>query len=197
VLHNFRLVNVGIEGFGDATADNRRTSHSPPMNNDMTCGHRTIGGSGITAFAIVVICAMLAVPGCGGEQPTREQAIQSSSQRLRQAVSTNVADEGRKAQMLVVVDQIEAAQTRFSKEMADFVESYRKLNADYGATRPAFDKLFSDYNVQRIKVRNEALDLHFQLASLSTATEWNPIVEAEVKLYEEVNAVRPAEGSAK
>jgi hypothetical protein len=95
------------------------------------------------------------------------------------------------------VDQIEAAQTRFSKEMADFVESYRKLNADYDATRPAFDKLFSDYNVQRIKVRNEALDLHFQLASLSTATEWNPIVKAEIKLYEEVNAVRPVEGSAK
>jgi hypothetical protein len=167
------------------------------MRNDMTCGHRTIGGSAVTAFAIVVICAMLAAPGCGGEQPTREQVIQSSSQKLRQVVSTNVADEGRKAQMLLVVDQIEAIQTRFSQEMADFVESYRKLNADYDATRPAFDQLFSDYNEQRIKVRNQALDLHFQLASLSTATEWNPIVKAEIKLYEEVNAVRPVEGSAK
>jgi hypothetical protein len=195
VLHHFRSVNVGIEGFGDATADIRRTSHSPPMKNDMTCVHRAIGGSGVTAF--VMTCALLAAPGCGGEQSTREKAIQSSSQKLRQVVSTNVADEGRKAQMLLVVDQIEAAQTRFSKETADFVESYRKLNADYGATRPTFDKLFSDYNVQRIKVRNEALDLHFQLASLSTATEWNPIVKAEIKLYEEVNAVRPAEGSAK
>ena len=146
------------------------------------------------AFAVTLAAA---VAGCGGSKPTKEQVIASYGQELREAVSTKVADEPRKARMLAILDQLDRLNRRFTQETRDFVESYRKLNADYGATRPAIDKLFSDYNVQRIKVRNEALDLHFQLASLSTATEWNPIVKAEIKLYEEVNAVRPVEGSAK
>jgi hypothetical protein len=158
----------------------------------------TVAGIGPSAFVTVMVWAItLTAPGCGGEQPTRRQTIQSYSQKLREAVSTNVADEGRKTQMLLVVDQIEALQTRFSKETADFVESYPKLNADYSATRPTFDQLFSDYNGQRTKARDQALDFHFQLASLATATEWDTIGKAEGKLYEEINAARPAEGSTK
>jgi hypothetical protein len=92
--------------------------------------------------------------------------------------------------MLLVVDQVEALNLRFSQETADFVRSYRKLNADYEATRAAFDKLFADYNAKRIKARNESLDLHFQLASLATADEWDSIGKAEKKLYEEANEAR-------
>src|SRR4029077_5727122 len=120
--------------------------------------------------------------------------IQSSNQRLRQAVSSNVADEGRKAQMLMLVDQIETVQSSLSKETADFVQNYRKLNADHDAPRAAFDQLFSDYNGRRIKARNQAIDLHFQLASLATASEWDPIGKAEVKLYEEVSEVHAGKG---
>jgi hypothetical protein len=43
-----------------------------------------------------------------------------------------------------------------------------------------------------MRARSEALDLHFQLASLATAQEWDSIGKAEEKLYEEVNASRPA-----
>jgi hypothetical protein len=148
-----------------------------------------------SALAIVMLCAIaLAAPGCGGTKPTTEQVIQSSSQRLREAVSRNVTDEGRKSQMLMVVDQIEAGQSSLSKETADFVQNYRKLNAEYDAPRAAFDQLFSDYNGQRIKARNQALDLHFQLASLATANEWSPIVKAEVKLYEEFSEAEAGKG---
>jgi hypothetical protein len=99
--------------------------------------------------------------------------------------------------MLLIVDQLEALNLRFSQETADFVASYRRLNADYDSMRPAFEQLFSDYAAKRIAARNEALDLHFQLASLATASEWENIGEAETKLYEEVNATRAAEESTK
>jgi hypothetical protein len=147
------------------------------------------------ALAIVVASAItLVIPGCRGTQLTSEQVIQSSSQKLRQAVSSNVAEEGRKAQMLMLVDQMEVLQTRFNKETADFVANYRKLSADYGAKRPAFDQLFSDYSGQRIKDRNQALDLHFRLASLAMASEWDPIGKAEVKMYKEVSEAYAARG---
>jgi uncharacterized protein YozE (UPF0346 family) len=130
------------------------------------------------------------VAGCGGSKPSREQVITSYGQELREAVSTKVADEPRRARMLAILEQLDAVNRRFTQETRDFVESYRELNADYGATRPAFDRLFSDYSARRIKARSEALDLHFQLASLATAAEWDAIGKAESKLYEELSAGR-------
>ena len=161
----------------------------------MHSGARSIGFAAL--FTLLVCAVTLTVPGCGGTKPTTDQTIERYSQKLRNAVSTNVPEEGRKAQMLSIVDQVEALHVRFSQETTDFVESYRKLNADYDSTRPVFDQLFSDYNAKRIKARSEALDLHFQLASLATADEWDAIGKAETKLYEEVNAARPAEKSTK
>src|SRR5215469_15339142 len=100
---------------------------------------------GLAALLTLVVCSLtLSVPGCGGKKQTRAQTVERYSLQLRETVSTNVADEGRKAQMLSIVDQMEALNHRFDQETADFIASYRKLNADYGATRPAFDQLFSD-----------------------------------------------------
>ena len=161
----------------------------------MHSGSRSIGFAAL--LALLVCTVTLTVPGCGGTEPTRAQTIERYSQKLREAVSTNVPEGGRRAQLLLIVDQVEALHLRFSQETADFVESYRKLNADYDSTRPAFDQLFSDYNAKRIKARNEALDLHFQLASLAIAGEWYAIAKAEARLYEEANAARPSEESTK
>jgi hypothetical protein len=160
----------------------------------LRCGwFRSIG---FAALLGLLVCAVtLPVAGCGGKDRTKQQTLERYSEKLREAVSANVAEEGRKTQMLLIVDQVEALHRRFSQETADFIESYRKLNADYEATRPAFDQLFSDYSAKRIRARSEALDLHFQLASLATTDEWHAIGKAEIKLYEEVNAARPADGS--
>jgi hypothetical protein len=148
-------------------------------------------------FALFACSVILTIPGCGGKPPTREQAIERYSQALREGVSSNVADERRRAQMLSIVDQLEAVHVRFNQETADFIANYRKLNADYDASRPAFDQLFSDFSAKRVKARSQALDLHFQLASLATVAEWDSIGRAETKLYEKVNAARPAKDSAK
>ena len=141
--------------------------------------------------ALLVCAVTLAVAGCGAKQ-TKQQALERYSQELRDAVSSKVSDEGRKEQMLLIVDQLQALHRHFSEETADFLESYRKLNADYDATRPMFDRLFADYTAKRITARNAALDLHFKLASLATTDEWDKIGGAEARLYEEVNEARAA-----
>lgn len=156
--------------------------------------HRDPRGIGVAVLFPLVVCAVtLLTPGCGGKTQTKGQAIAQYSQELREAVSSHVPDEGRKAQMLLIVNQLEALHRRFGQETADFIENYRKLNADYDATRPAFNQLFSDYSAKRIKARSDALDLHFRLASLATVDEWDPIAKAEAKLYEKINAARLAE----
>jgi hypothetical protein len=148
-------------------------------------------------FTLMVCAVMLVAPGCSSTKPTPDQTITRYSEKLREAVSTSVPEQGPKAQMLLIVDHVEALHLRFSQETADFVESYRKLNAAYDSTRPAFDQLFSEYNAKRVKARDEALDLHFQLASLATAVEWEAIGRAEKKLYEEVDEALPAGESTK
>lgn len=156
--------------------------------------HRTARRVGPGAVATLGVCIMVLVtPGCGGTKPTTAQKIERFSQKLRDVVTSRVTDEGRKAQMLVVVDRMEALHVRFSQETADFVDTYRKLNADYNATRPAFDQLFSEYNASRITARNQDLDLHFQLTALATASEWDAISKAEANLYEAANPARAAE----
>jgi hypothetical protein len=151
---------------------------------------------GVAALCALLVCAVtLMVSACGGTKPTKAQTIERYSQKLRDAISTNVPEEGRKAQLLSVVDRVEALNRRFSQETTGFVASYRKLNANFDSTRQAFDQLFSDYNAKRIKAREDALELHFQLASLATADEWDAIGKAETKLYEETSAASPAEES--
>ena len=148
----------------------------------------------LCAFAVTLAAT---VAGCGGSKPSREQVLTSYGQELREAISTKVADEPRKARMLAILDQLDAMNRRFTQETRDFIESYRELNADYDAPRPAFDRLFADYSAKRVKARSEALDLHFQLASVATAAEWNAIGKAETKLYEELNAAPLSEEKPK
>lgn len=191
------MYTISTQDFG-APGGNRFERQALSRPSSVTLMHRGARSISFAALFTLLVCAVtLTVPGCGGTKPTTDQTIERYSQKLRNAVSTNVPEEGRKAQMLLIVDQVEALHVRFGQETADFVESYRKLNADYDSTRPVFDQLFSDYNAKRIKARNEALDLHFQLASLATAGEWDAIGKTETKLYEEVNAARPAEESTK
>jgi hypothetical protein len=71
-------------------------------------------------FALLVRAVALTLAGCGGKKQIKEQAIARYSQGLREAVATRVPDERRRAQMLLVVDQLEGLQRRFGQETADF-----------------------------------------------------------------------------
>ena len=144
------------------------------------------------ACAFVLACA-----GCSGERPGRAEAIARYSTELRDTVSARVVDQPRREQMLQVVDRIEALHVRFSRETADFIAAFRRLNADYSAARPAFDQLFADYGSRRVTARSEALELHYQLASLATEGEWASVGKAEARLYERANESRSGEEAAK
>jgi hypothetical protein len=151
-------------------------------------------GVHFTALITLLIgAAALILAGCGGKKQTRDEVIAQYGQELRDAVATDVSDESRKAKMLLIVDQLQALQVRFSQETGSFIRNYRQLDADYAAPRAAFEQLFAGFNAQRVKARGEALDLHFQLAALATDGEWRAIGKAETKMYEELEAARPTE----
>jgi hypothetical protein len=141
-------------------------------------------------FAVVAGVIAMMVIGCAGTTPTPEAAIQDASKELRQAVTGNVEDAGRREQMLALVDQIEATQRSFSAQAADFAAQYTRMNADYDAPRARFEQLFSAFNGQRMQSRDRVLELHFRLSALATEKEWKSIGKAEAKLYEDAQLAR-------
>jgi hypothetical protein len=141
-----------------------------------------------TAATALMCALLLCATGCGGTPPNRSQTAERYGQELRATVASVVSDEQRRNQLLHVVDEMQALQLRFSRETADFIDSYRKLNADYETKRPVLDQLFADYSRKRVTAREQALDLHFKLATLATPTEWDAIGKAEAKLYKKVNS---------
>jgi hypothetical protein len=149
-------------------------------------------GPGVVAVLILGSIA-LALGGCAGATLTPEETLQGASQELRQTVSKNVGDPGRRQQMLGLVDQIESTQRSFSAQAAEFAAQYSRMNADYGTARAQFEELFSDFNSRRIQSRDRILELHFQLAAMATAQEWIWIGKAEAKLYEETGKARAVE----
>jgi hypothetical protein len=149
-----------------------------------------MGNFGPGVVAVVLGTLAMALGGCAGTKLTPEETLQGASQELRQTVSKNVGDPGRRQQMLGLVDQIESTQRSFSAQAAEFAAQYSRMNADYDTARARFEELFSDYNSRRIQSRDRILDLHFQLAALATTEEWIWIGKAEAKLYEETGKAR-------
>jgi hypothetical protein len=147
-----------------------------------------------SAATLMVCIVALATSGCKSAKPTVDQTVEGSTQKLREAVSHDVADADRRDQMLKLVDQLEAVQKSFSKESSEFVAKYRTLNADYDSPRTAYEQLFSEFNVQRVQARDKALDLHFQLASLATEREWDHLGKVEAMTYETEGKALAKEG---
>lgn len=141
-----------------------------------------------TASMALLCVLVLCTSGCGGPKPTKNAQADRYGQELRETITATVTDPQRRAESLQIVDQMQALQLRFSRETSAFIDSYRKLNADYETTRPTLDRLFADYSSRRVAARDEALDLHFRLAALATPAEWDAIGKAEAKLYKKVSA---------
>jgi len=134
----------------------------------------------------------LAITGCKSAPLTPEAGAQKFTLQLREAVSANVTDQARKEQMLALVDQMEAVQSDFNRDVTAFVGSFRQLNTSYDTPRSDFDALFKTYDTQRIQARNRFLDVHFQLTALATADEWKRIGKVEKKIYQELLKPRQA-----
>lgn len=134
----------------------------------------------ITLTNLALACA-LALAGCAKAPKTTAELVGGPMLEMRQAVERNVVDPGRRAQLLALVGELDGVLQAHSKDLYALSNDLSRLNADYDATREAFDTLASTF-AQRSQVRKErALDLHFQMVALTSVEEWNPISKREVE----------------
>jgi len=133
-----------------------------------------------TPMNLALACA-LALAGCAKSPITTAELVGGPMLEMRQAVDRNVADPSRQTQLLALVGELDGVLQAHSRDLNTLSGDLSRLNADYDATREAFDTLASAF-AQRSQVRKErALDLHFQMVALTSVEEWSPISKREVE----------------
>ncbi len=129
----------------------------------------------------LALACTLALAGCAESPKTSAELIGGPMREMRQTVEKNVADPTRQTQLLALVDALDGVLQEHSRDLNTLSGDLSRINADYDATREAFDALLSAF-AQRTRVSEErALDLHFQMAALTSADEWKPISKREVE----------------
>ena len=114
--------------------------------------------------------------GCSTPNPqTPEEKIQASAEDLRATLERAVEDVGKRRQMQALADQALADLQAATAELAGLRQEQERLNADYNATREAFQELDDRMQVLRRKYVAQFIDARQVLAGLATDDEWKEI----------------------
>lgn len=133
-----------------------------------------------TAAVLLTLTLAAALAGCARERRAPAELIGDSMRATRDAVEEVVADGQRRTRLLVLVDDLEGLLQAQSADLADLSARLRRINADPDATRSAFEAEVASYTERRRARRSRALDVHFAMMELTSAEEWDEIVEREL-----------------
>lgn len=116
---------------------------------------------------------------CAHEQEVdHAQATQAALADFRGAVLGQVQEPARAREISSIIDQLQ----RQDREARENVTTYRRrleiLNANYDATGEDFNKLFAEFNDQRLAHQHRVVDLWTRMARLMTDSEWNALARA-------------------
>lgn len=111
-----------------------------------------------------------------------QQELADSRIEFRELVGRTVSNADRAATVRALLDR----RDQLVRAQADNIERYqaglRKLNADYGASREAFEALINAYNQQRRLFKNEFLTYTADMKAATTRDEWRVIADYELQV---------------
>ena len=138
-------------------------------------------------IVLIVCCFSLLATGlfaCTSEPAkTPEEKNQANAADLRQTLQDAVKDSGRLQQMLALADQFEIELQTGMTEFAKLHQEQQQLNADYTATREAFQQLGEHLQQVRTEYRSKMITTRMAIAQLATDDEWKKITSRELALF--------------
>jgi hypothetical protein len=137
-------------------------------------------------FGLALFVVASAVSGCIRKSKSSVDSFEYTSE-LRKGIVTEVHDEGRAEQMLLVVNEIEKNIFRLDAQTRDVGKEYARLNGDYNASREDFDALFARYQEDLEKLTNALWEARGRLKELATKEEWVNIADKEMSIFESWN----------
>lgn len=118
---------------------------------------------------------------CGGTEPAREDQQTTAFADLRLAVSETVSDDGRRIDVLAIVDSLEKEVDELRTHLIRRRGQLRELNANYDTTREEMILFSSQMETRIQRGRRQALEQHQQLVAALTAGEWESLAKAETR----------------
>jgi len=107
--------------------------------------------------------------------------IQGHVQSVRKAVRKAVEGEDAERQLLALVDELDTILDANSADMQALAGDLWLLNADPESTRESFESRLSAADERRKARRDRALEIHFEMAALTSSSEWKQIADAQLE----------------
>ena len=148
----------------------------------------------ITASAVVV--ALLMPYGCAGSGEKAEGMgdIISRQVRLMQAAAVNtISEPERREKMLVLIDQFEDTIQQHLRDFEAYAAKFQSLYHDYDTSNAILADELVAFVALRQTQRDRIMELHFKMVALTSAEEWEKIIDHELEAIE-TGTIVPATG---
>ena len=130
----------------------------------------------------LIIALLLLVQGCSsGPALTPQQTLEQNFQVLREAAMKAIADEARVNQFFEHARRLESVVVEYNQAFSRFAAELGELNRNSHTPRSAQEALLAQFTERRLSAMEQVIELHFQMVTLTTASEWKDIVKYETE----------------
>lgn len=138
----------------------------------------------ITRGMALATLAALLVQGCKSGRDDPAAAVVKNMDRMRAEVRTLVADEVRRASLERTIDAMQSDLLAMRHTFKTSLEELRAVNASPQTTRAELEQALDRLDAQRTQAREQLIQRHFELASLTFAAEWQALAGHERRALE-------------
>ena len=121
-----------------------------------------------------VACALLlaATSACHGAPPAPEKVIASNIADLHATIAKEVADPEKVKLLDQQVDRLSGLLLELSASTRSFAHDMRLANSRFDSTAAELQQVFDRFEADRLRIRNEVVDVHFAMLAQTSASEW-------------------------
>ena len=140
--------------------------------------HRNINGWHVFLIVLAVFVASGIIYGCGGAGKKEDSKFEVGHEwveDMRERISEVIQDQGRKSEMLAIVDRVEKDLMELDRIVVTLYTDLGRLTDDYDSTPDDFQEVIAKFQADREVVRDRIFDNDFKMRDLSTPDEWRDL----------------------
>lgn len=141
-------------------------------------GRGLLPGLTLGALAAGALALLFSIA-CHSTPKTPKATIDENIESMRAAIAKAVADPQKVAALDQEVDRLVRLLQEMNASTILFSRRIQALNSKYEATEAEFGKLFEHFEQDRVRIRDEVVDVHFAMLAQTNAAEWKQISDHE------------------
>ena len=126
---------------------------------------------------VLLLTLVLGLSACAGKD-RKEDTPDQMTEQFRQEILNTVNDPDRAEKAAKLADQLRKLFADAEKQYKKDFETFRSLNANYGARESAFQGFFLTMNNQARARQKRVVEIHAKMQKLLTADEWDVLEKA-------------------